>query len=153
MRTLQQSELVETIKIIFKQELHPVINRLDRLEGKVDRLDTKVNQLDGKVSELDEKVNQLDGKVSKLDEKVNRLDGKVSELDEKVNQLDEKVIKLDEKVNRMDGKLESTIKHVVLNSEQISILQHGVQEIQGTVMRIEKTQERYEVAIDLLAGR
>ena len=45
-----------------------------RLDGKMDRLDERVDQLDGKMDRLGERVDQMGGKVDKLGERVDRVD-------------------------------------------------------------------------------
>ena len=67
--------------------LKEILNKLNVLEIKVDKLEEKVNKID----KLEEKVNKID----KLEEKVNKID----KLEEKINKID----KLEEKVSKIDS--------------------------------------------------
>ena len=77
--------------------LKEILNKLNRLEIKVDKLEEKVNKIDkleekvSKIDKLEEKINKID----KLEEKVNKID----KLEEKINKID----KLEEKVSKIDS--------------------------------------------------
>ena len=85
--------------------LKEILNKLNRLEIKVDKLEEKVNKID----KLEEKINKIDkleekvSKIDKLEEKINKID----KLEEKVNKID----KLEEKINKID-KLEEKVSKI-----------------------------------------
>ena len=85
--------------------LKEILNKLNRLEIKVDKLEEKVSKID----KLEEKINKIDkleekvSKIDKLEEKINKID----KLEEKVNKID----KLEEKINKID-KLEEKVSKI-----------------------------------------
>ena len=85
--------------------LKEILNKLNRLEIKVDKLEEKVSKID----KLEEKINKIDkleekvSKIDKLEEKINKID----KIEEKVNKID----KLEEKINKID-KLEEKVSKI-----------------------------------------
>ena len=51
------------------EETRMILDKLERMEEKLNSLDNKVTYLDEKVSDLDEKVTCLDTRVSEMDER------------------------------------------------------------------------------------
>ena len=69
-----------------------------------------LQRMENKIDKVDEKVDKLDKRVGKLEESVDKLDKRVGKLEESVGKLEEGVDKLEERVGKVEVVLENEIK-------------------------------------------
>lgn len=101
------------------EEIKLVLEKLDKIDGRMDNLENKMDRLEGKVDNLEVKVDKLEGKVDNLEVKVDKLEDKVDNLEEKVEHLDGEVQGLKEQVTEVQLTLEND------TNEKISIIAEG----------------------------
>lgn len=90
-------KLDEKLDQKFDEKLKPINQKLDRLDGRVSRLETSVKKLDERTSRLETSVENLKDGMEKLGERTSRLETSVEKLEAdmtyvKVVQLENNVI-------------------------------------------------------------
>jgi len=103
---LHSGVLVEDLRKDVKAiaEGHGIlIDKMDKLESKVDRLERKVDGLELKVDGLERKVDGLELKVDGLERKVGGLELKVDGLEKNMSVVKDYVIGVDAKLNEHEG--------------------------------------------------
>ena len=69
-------ENVETSLKVLAEAHVAQVERLDRIDGRLERVETKVDRLDMRVGVLETKVDKLETKFDKLETKVDKLETK-----------------------------------------------------------------------------
>jgi outer membrane murein-binding lipoprotein Lpp len=119
-----------------------ILEKLDDLGGKVDRIDTKVDQLESKMGLIDSKVDQLESKVGLIDSKVDQLESKVGLIESKVEHMDAKI-----------DDLGTSVKHLTV---RVGVVESNIAEVKEITMALRHSQEIFSAKLDahsLILGR
>ncbi|MDI9279106.1 hypothetical protein QMZ65_17985 [Pantoea sp. EABMAA-21] len=84
---LTKFDLSQATEILVREQ-RATNQRIDSLEGRVDKFETEVNQrfdkIDVKFEKIDERFDKIDVKFEKIDEKLSQHDAKFNELDQRM---------------------------------------------------------------------
>ena len=139
LKNVIREALQEVLPGALQKELAPVHERLDRLEGKVDKLEDRFDVLEGKVDKLEDRFDVLESKVDKLEDRFDVLESKVDKLEDRFDVFEGKFVVLEGKVDKLEGKVDKL-------SAQLDRMEHTQNEdIVAVLHQInKKTTERFE---------
>ncbi|PJW15565.1 hypothetical protein CV945_01970 [Geobacillus sp. Manikaran-105] len=121
-------ELKELLRSVLQEELKPVHDRLERLEGTVGHIRQDVSQLQKEVTQLQEGQRTLETTVSQIQKDVAQLQEGQKALQRDVAQLQEG-----------QRTLETTVSQI---QKDITQLQQGQQTLENEMAGMKQTQER-----------
>jgi peptidoglycan hydrolase CwlO-like protein len=159
---METSDLTTTILRGIRDDIANLGNRLD---GKIDKLDGKIDalgtRLDGKIDKLDTKVDalgaRLDDKIDKLEVRLDgkidalgtRLDGQSGKLDElalRLDKHDRRFDRLDNRMDKLDSKLDKLESRIDKHDDRFDKLDDRFDQLGGKFDRLE-TELRIEVRV------
>ncbi|MGC8724285.1 MAG: hypothetical protein ACP5VF_10525 [Acidobacteriota bacterium] len=107
-----------------------LVEKVDHLDAKVDRLETKVDHLDTRMEVLETKVDHLETRMDVLETKVDHLDTRMEVLETKVDHLDTRMDALETKVDHLDTRmdvLETKVDHLEIKVDHLDTRMDGVE--------------------------
>lgn len=63
-------------------------DRFDKIDGRLDTIDGRLNGIDGRLDTVDGRLNGIDGRLDTIDGRLNGIDGRLDKVDERFVQVD-----------------------------------------------------------------
>jgi chromosome segregation ATPase len=126
------NELTEMLTAIIREELSPVVKRLDTIENRFDTMDTRLDSIETRLDTMDTRLETIETRLDRMD-----------------TQLDTIETRLDTMDTRLD-KAETRLERIEDEQQQIK---QAVLETNATVKRIVVIQDQQHRIIELLSAR
>ena len=106
---MTDQELLQAIGQVVEAKLDPVRQDIcelkgsvQRLDGRMDRLELNMDRLDGRMDRLELNMDRLDGRMDQLELNMDRLDGRMDQLESRIKQLELGMDKLESRIKQLE---------------------------------------------------
>lgn len=138
---MSNEDLVLMLRSVIQEELKPIINRLDKIEARLDNLEGQVRENSNYIAALLHRTEEMDAQLHALSSTVDKLCGQVNNLETKVISLETKVNNLEVQVKDLHAQV-TDIKANMATKEDIKRVEYKISVINDRLL----TQE-YEIHV------
>ncbi|HEY0827892.1 MAG TPA: hypothetical protein VGE40_07355 [Bacilli bacterium] len=81
---MENIELLQSIRLIIKEELQPVNERLDGIDGRLDGIDSRLDGMDVRLDSIDSRLDGMDVRLDNIDSRLDGMDVRLDNIDSRL---------------------------------------------------------------------
>jgi chromosome segregation ATPase len=151
---------VEQVNAKVEESEQRVIGRLDGVDSRVDRvdgrliaIDSRLNSLDGRIETADECLADIDTRLDGMDGRLHGVDSRLGGIDKRLGTVDGQLTGVDKHMGTMDGQLAGLDRRLGTVDGHLAAFDKRLVALDGQLTGVDGHLDRHDDRFDALGGR
>jgi flagellar capping protein FliD len=96
------NELKEMLSAVIREELSPVVKRLDTIENRFDTMDTRLDNIETRLDTMDTRLDKIETRLDTMDTRLETIETRLDTIEDEQQQIKQAVLETNATVKRIE---------------------------------------------------
>jgi flagellar capping protein FliD len=96
------NELKEMLSAVIREELSPVVKRLDTIENRFDTMDTRLDSIETRLDTMDTRLETIETRLDTMDTRLETIETRLDTIEDEQQQIKQAVLETNATVKRIE---------------------------------------------------
>lgn len=117
---------LEMIAEITTQAMQPVLQRLDKMDVRFDKIESRLDKMEGRFGEIESRLDKVDGRLDKMDDRFGEIESRLDKMESRLGSLEAGQAEMKSEIDKLARKvMEVQLTLQNETNKKISIIADG----------------------------
>ncbi|MFD3269843.1 hypothetical protein ACE3MS_06830 [Paenibacillus dendritiformis] len=132
--------LWERTVMMSEQLLHTIVQELQGLNGRFDKMDKRFDQVEQRLGKVEQRLDNMDKRFDQVEQRLSKVEQRLDKMDKRFDQVEQRLDRVEQRLDQMDKRFDQVEQRLNTMDSRLEAIEIEVKQANTSLAQIEQSQ-------------